>query len=193
MIALLGENSYYSTRTSKDNQFPNHCSWYSLLRVNLLWRNLKHFSKSPDVYFNFVFTDFHSNASDVALVTSLRDGMNLVSYEFVACQDAKKGVLILSEVKSSMTNLLLLWHPSHINASICCLVCWSCTIPWCWSYSCEPMEHHRSGFLNRLCFEYGCWRERKATPSQFLACNHTHCSRLGKNFCEVHTLRWFEI
>lgn len=36
--------------------------------------------------------------SDVALVTSLRDGMNLVSYEFVACQDAKKGVLILSEV-----------------------------------------------------------------------------------------------
>lgn len=35
---------------------------------------------------------------DVALVTSLRDGMNLVSYEFVACQDAKKGVLILSEV-----------------------------------------------------------------------------------------------
>ncbi|KAK6946613.1 Trehalose-phosphatase [Dillenia turbinata] len=35
---------------------------------------------------------------DVALVTSLPDGMNLVSYEFVACQDAKKGVLILSEV-----------------------------------------------------------------------------------------------
>ena len=35
---------------------------------------------------------------DVALVTSLRDGMNLVSYEFVACQDKKKGVLILSEV-----------------------------------------------------------------------------------------------
>ncbi|KAJ6770173.1 hypothetical protein OIU79_020918 [Salix purpurea] len=33
----------------------------------------------------------------VALVTSLRDGMNLVSYEFVACQDSKKGVLILSE------------------------------------------------------------------------------------------------
>lgn len=42
---------------------------------------------------------------DVALVTSLRDGMNLVSYEFVACQDAKKGVLILSEVNSG--NLLV--------------------------------------------------------------------------------------
>ncbi|KAL8475033.1 hypothetical protein ACS0TY_031452 [Phlomoides rotata] len=35
--------------------------------------------------------------TDVALVTSLRDGMNLVSYEFVACQDSKRGVLILSE------------------------------------------------------------------------------------------------
>nr|GEY21955.1 alpha,alpha-trehalose-phosphate synthase [UDP-forming] 1-like [Tanacetum cinerariifolium] len=36
--------------------------------------------------------------TDIAIVTSLRDGMNLVSYEFVACQDAKRGVLILSEV-----------------------------------------------------------------------------------------------
>nr|CAB3460965.1 unnamed protein product [Digitaria exilis] len=34
---------------------------------------------------------------NVALVTSLRDGMNLVSYEYVACQGSKKGVLILSE------------------------------------------------------------------------------------------------
>lgn len=46
---------------------------------------------------------------DVALVTSLRDGMNLVSYEYVACQAFKKGVLILSEVMlfniSPMINL----------------------------------------------------------------------------------------
>lgn len=37
---------------------------------------------------------------DVALVTSLRDGMNLVSYEYVACQSTKnvEGVLVLSEV-----------------------------------------------------------------------------------------------
>ncbi|CAK9154700.1 unnamed protein product [Ilex paraguariensis] len=46
--------------------------------------------------------DFHAlcalyAVTDVALVTSLRDGMNLVSYEFVACQASKKGVLILSE------------------------------------------------------------------------------------------------
>ncbi|KAE8653824.1 Alpha,alpha-trehalose-phosphate synthase 1 [Hibiscus syriacus] len=46
--------------------------------------------------------DFHAlcalyAVTDVSIVTSLRDGMNLVSYESVACQDAKKGVLILSE------------------------------------------------------------------------------------------------
>ncbi|KAE9601211.1 putative alpha,alpha-trehalose-phosphate synthase (UDP-forming) [Lupinus albus] len=45
--------------------------------------------------------DFHALCAlyaVTALVTSLRDGMNLVSYEFVACQASKKGVLILSEV-----------------------------------------------------------------------------------------------
>ena len=30
--------------------------------------------------------------TDVALVTSLRDGMNLVSYEYVACQSENAGV-----------------------------------------------------------------------------------------------------
>ncbi|KAL3019402.1 hypothetical protein AAZX31_05G081000 [Glycine max] len=48
-------------------------------------------------YANFVFILLISYP-DVALVTSLRDGMNLVSYEFMAYQDKKKGVLILSEV-----------------------------------------------------------------------------------------------
>ncbi|KAE9621580.1 putative alpha,alpha-trehalose-phosphate synthase (UDP-forming) [Lupinus albus] len=43
--------------------------------------------------------------TDVALVTSLRDGMNLVSYEFVACQDEKKGVLILSEFAGAAQSL----------------------------------------------------------------------------------------
>ena len=32
--------------------------------------------------------------TDVALVTSLRDGMNLVSYEYVACQSDNAGVLV---------------------------------------------------------------------------------------------------
>ncbi|KAJ9565826.1 hypothetical protein OSB04_001792 [Centaurea solstitialis] len=56
--------------------------------------------------------DFHALCAlyaitDVALVTSLRDGMNLVSYEFVACQASKKGVLILSEGSSQEIDALL--------------------------------------------------------------------------------------
>jgi trehalose 6-phosphate synthase len=35
--------------------------------------------------------------SDICLVTSIRDGMNLVSYEYVACQQGRGGVLILSK------------------------------------------------------------------------------------------------
>lgn len=37
--------------------------------------------------------------ADVCLITSLRDGMNLVSFEYVACQTAMQGegVLLLSE------------------------------------------------------------------------------------------------
>ncbi|KAB2616062.1 alpha,alpha-trehalose-phosphate synthase 1-like [Pyrus ussuriensis x Pyrus communis] len=48
---------------------------------------------------------FVSNLSRCSIVTSLRDGMNLVSYEFVACQDAKRGVLILSEFAGAAQSL----------------------------------------------------------------------------------------
>ncbi|KAK3119874.1 hypothetical protein QOZ80_9AG0676870 [Eleusine coracana subsp. coracana] len=43
--------------------------------------------------------------SDVALITSLRDGMNLVSYEYVARQESKKGVLILSKFAGAAQSL----------------------------------------------------------------------------------------
>ncbi|KAH0876192.1 hypothetical protein HID58_073554 [Brassica napus] len=62
--------------------------------------------------------------TDVALVTSLRDGMNLVSYEFVACQEAKKGVLILSEFAGAAQSLgagaILVnpWNITEVAASI---------------------------------------------------------------------------
>lgn len=38
----------------------------------------------------------HYLAADVALVTPLRDGLNLVAKEFVACRDDETGVLVLS-------------------------------------------------------------------------------------------------
>ena len=47
------------------------------------------------------------NVADVALITSLRDGMNLVSYEYIACQHGKQspGVLILSEFAGAAQSL----------------------------------------------------------------------------------------
>ncbi|KAL1299779.1 alpha,alpha-trehalose-phosphate synthase [UDP-forming] 1 isoform X1 [Arachis ipaensis] len=62
--------------------------------------------------------------TDVALVTSLRDGMNLVSYEFVACQAKKKGVLILSEFAGAAQSLgagaILVnpWNITEVAAAI---------------------------------------------------------------------------
>ena len=35
--------------------------------------------------------------AEVMFVTSLRDGMNLVSFEYIACQEKNRGVLVLSE------------------------------------------------------------------------------------------------
>ncbi|XP_016471883.2 alpha,alpha-trehalose-phosphate synthase [UDP-forming] 1 isoform X1 [Nicotiana tabacum] len=73
--------------------------------------------------------DFHAlcaiyAVTDVALVTSLRDGMNLVSYEFVACQASKKGVLILSEFAGAAQSLgagaILVnpWNVTELASSI---------------------------------------------------------------------------
>jgi trehalose 6-phosphate synthase len=44
-------------------------------------------------------------AADVMLVTSLKDGMNLVAKEFVACQVERDGVLILSEFAGAAAQL----------------------------------------------------------------------------------------
>lgn len=43
--------------------------------------------------------------SDVGLITPLRDGMNLVAKEFIACKVENKGVLILSEMAGAAAEL----------------------------------------------------------------------------------------
>lgn len=43
--------------------------------------------------------------SDVCLVSSTRDGMNLVSYEYIATQESRHGVLILSEFTGAAQSL----------------------------------------------------------------------------------------
>src|SRR5437660_12779731 len=57
---------------------------------------------SPIVY-RYRFLPYHQllslfAMSDVALVTPLRDGMNLIAKEYVASRAGQKGVLILSEI-----------------------------------------------------------------------------------------------
>ena len=43
--------------------------------------------------------------SDVCLVSSTRDGMNLVSYEYIATQSQRHGVMILSEFTGAAQSL----------------------------------------------------------------------------------------
>jgi trehalose 6-phosphate synthase len=49
-------------------------------------------------------------AADVLLVTSLADGMNLVSKEFVACRNAEDGRLVLSRTTGAAAQLRDAWQ-----------------------------------------------------------------------------------
>lgn len=56
--------------------------------------------------------------ADCCLISSLIDGMNLVALEFVACQQDKKGVLILSEFAGCQTTLpgSVFFNPWNIDS-----------------------------------------------------------------------------
>jgi trehalose 6-phosphate synthase len=56
-------------------------------------------------------------ASDVCMVTSLHDGMNLVAKEFVAARDDEQGVLVLSRFTGAAHELheALIVNPYHIE------------------------------------------------------------------------------
>jgi trehalose 6-phosphate synthase len=41
----------------------------------------------------------------ICVVSSIRDGMNLISYEYLSCQTVQKGQLILSEFAGSAQSL----------------------------------------------------------------------------------------
>lgn len=59
------------------------------------------------------------SAADIALVTPLKDGMNLVSKEFCAAQAGERGVLILSEFAGAadqLSNGAILVNPYDIGA-----------------------------------------------------------------------------
>ncbi len=56
------------------------------------------------------------NIADVCLISSLRDGMNLVSKEYVASRNDNKGVLILSEMAGASKELIdaIIINPTNI-------------------------------------------------------------------------------
>lgn len=56
------------------------------------------------------------NMADVCLISSLRDGMNLVSKEYVASRNDNKGVLILSEMAGASKELIdaIIVNPTNI-------------------------------------------------------------------------------
>lgn len=54
--------------------------------------------------------------ADVCLLTSTRDGMNLVAFEYVACQEKRHGVLVLSEFAGAATFMRdgsIPFHPAN--------------------------------------------------------------------------------
>ncbi len=61
--------------------------------------------------------------SDVCLVSSTRDGMNLVSYEYIASQQKRHGVMVLSEftgAAQSLNGSLIVnpWNTEELAATI---------------------------------------------------------------------------
>jgi trehalose 6-phosphate synthase/phosphatase len=71
-------------------------------------------------YQSFSFTELAAlyRGSDVMLVTPLRDGMNLVVKEYIACRKDHRGVVILSETAGASSELseTIAVNPNDINA-----------------------------------------------------------------------------
>ncbi len=80
---------------------------------NINWNPIQYFYRSYPLE---TLSAFYRMA-DVALVTPMRDGMNLVCKEFVASKLDQKGVLILSEMAGASKELseALLINPNDIN------------------------------------------------------------------------------
>lgn len=77
------------------------------------WRPVYYFYRS----YHFEDLVAFYNVADIALVTPLRDGMNLVAKEYVASKADKPGVLILSEMAGAAIELkdALIINPNDIN------------------------------------------------------------------------------
>ena len=76
---------------------------------------------SPIAYFyhSYPITELAAlyNVADICLVTPMRDGMNLVCKEYVACRNKLDGILILSEMAGASKELIdaLMVNPNNIH------------------------------------------------------------------------------
>jgi len=88
------------------------------------------------------------DASDVGLITPLRDGMNLVAKEYIACQGSKAGVLILSEMAGAAAELTdaLLVNPTD-KAEIASAIATALEMP-------EDHRRERLGRMQRRIYDY---------------------------------------
>ena len=84
------------------------------------------FSRPEWVPFRYLFRSLpesellaYYRAADVMLITSLKDGMNLVAKEYVAARSGHGGVLVLSEFAGAAQHLrgALLINPHHVVAT----------------------------------------------------------------------------
>ncbi|MDD2283971.1 MAG: bifunctional alpha,alpha-trehalose-phosphate synthase (UDP-forming)/trehalose-phosphatase [Paludibacter sp.] len=109
-------DSYFDLKTKIDESIGAINGRYSSIN----WTPLYYFYHSFD--FNELIAMYH--IADVALITPLRDGMNLVAKEYVAAKRDKPGVLILSEMAGAAVELndALIINPNdtdRIADSIC--------------------------------------------------------------------------
>ncbi|WP_209330249.1 bifunctional alpha,alpha-trehalose-phosphate synthase (UDP-forming)/trehalose-phosphatase [Lunatimonas salinarum] len=102
--------SYKELKTEIDTLVGRINSKYSTLN----WVPIHYFYRS----FPFEELSAFYSMSDIALVTPLRDGMNLVCKEFVASKTDQDGVLILSEMAGASKELVdaILVNPNDISA-----------------------------------------------------------------------------
>lgn len=80
---------------------------------NIGWSPISYHFRSFD--FNHLVALY--NLSDIALITPLRDGMNLIAKEYIATKTDQKGVLILSEMTGAVKELgeAIIINPNNIE------------------------------------------------------------------------------
>jgi trehalose 6-phosphate synthase/phosphatase len=115
------------TTQNSDNDVDNNLQGEIselVARINGEFGTIEH---QPLLYYqnNIDRSEYYAllSVADVALITSLRDGMNTMSYDYIVCQKDKFGPLILSEftgVAGSLSDALMInpWDQTGIANSI---------------------------------------------------------------------------